>query len=203
MRCFKRIVFTFCVTLLLIALTVGTISMFGKSQTVKADEISVEQWKMIEITLTSSENYTNPYLDVDVEATFTGPGISMTMPGFWDGGNTWKVRFAPTTVGSWTYSTKCTQTTNSGLHGQTGSITVSAYTGNLDIYKHGWALKASSNNRYLTYADGTPFYYFDFTRWGALTSERQNSNDYRFSSQFEALRVQCSADLAFCTGKFK
>jgi hypothetical protein len=44
----------------------------------------------------------------------------MTITGFWDGGQIWKIRFSPTSVGIWTYKTNAR---DAGLNGQTGFIT--------------------------------------------------------------------------------
>jgi hypothetical protein len=128
------------------------------SPTAFAANYRVQQWQAIEIALTSSVAYTDPFEDVDVTATFTGPDKkTIVRPAFWDGGTTWKVRFAPTQTGLWTMTTSATDIKNSGLHHVKRTVECERYSGNLEIYKHGF-LKASSNGRYLTYADGTPFF---------------------------------------------
>ncbi|MFD2334124.1 DUF4038 domain-containing protein [Cohnella sp. GCM10020058] len=150
---------------------------------------AAELWKAVDITLHSSKSYSNPYLDVDISATFTGPGgISLTIPGFWDGGDTWKIRFAPTVTGTWTFMTTASDPTDTGLHGQTGTVVSQPYSGSLSIYKHGF-LKSDSSNRYLTFNDGTPFYWLADTHWMGLSfRERWSaSNDSRWSSQYKAM----------------
>jgi hypothetical protein len=78
------------------------------------------------------------------------------MDGFWDGGNTWKNRKAPITLGTWSYTTS---STNVGLNGKTGSFE---------------AVPSSSNgfNRIhpdnafafaFAYDDGTPFFWLGDT----------------------------------------
>jgi len=179
----RYLAFTLCFLLSLAATCI-----FFKPTVVHADA-SVQQWNATEITLTSTVTYTHPYTDVDVNATFHGPGnVTMTMPGFWDGGNTWKVRFAPPSTGTWTYTTSSSDANNSGLNNQVGTIQCTSYTGSLPIYQHGF-LKPSSSNRYLTYNDDTPFYWLGDTHWSGLVSaERLNiSNDARFSSQFKGM----------------
>jgi len=163
--------------------------MLGFAKEGHAEQLAAEEWKMVEITLTAAGTYANPYKDVDIEATFTAPDqTTMTMPGFWDGGSTWKIRFAPNQAGEWTYSTSATNPADAGLHGKTGTISVTAYRGTLDSYKRGWALKPSANGRYVTYSDGTPFYWLGYTRWGIFKSERYDeSNDPRFDSQFKGI----------------
>ncbi len=141
-------------------------------------DIAVEQWNTAEITLTSSKAYSNPGLDVDVTATFTGPGGSViTRPAFWDGGNVWKVRFAPTLVGKWTYATVSTDAGNTGLHQQTGNVQASAYSGDLPIYKKGF-LKVSPSKRYMIYADGSPFFWMGDTHWQMPDYERDGECNY-------------------------
>src|SRR5262245_7476862 len=57
-----------------------------------------------EWTLHSDHPYTNPFTDVRLEATFTSPsGQTFTLPGFFDGDYTWRVRFNPNASGRWTY----------------------------------------------------------------------------------------------------
>ncbi|NOX67416.1 MAG: DUF5060 domain-containing protein, partial [Chlorobi bacterium] len=139
-----------------------------------AADLSVQKWRVIEIELTSSVSYPNPFYDVDVEAIFTGPdGLVITRPAFWDGDSTWKIRFAPTEIGLWTMTTNATDASNSGLHNITTSVECVSYSGDMDIYKHGF-LKVSDNGRYLTYDDGTPFFYLGDTHW-ILPHERFNT----------------------------
>jgi len=106
----------------------------------------------------------NP-LDDEFDVAFThGSGTTLNMPGFWDGGNTWRVRFAPTKIGEWTYITQFSDTEDSGLHHVKGTINCVPYEGELDIYKRGF-IQADANKRYFTYADGTPFFYLGDTHW--------------------------------------
>ena len=72
-----------------------------------------------EIVLTSTVEYRTPYTEAAIHAVFTGPnGQKMTVPGFWDGEQTWKIRFAAPDEGQWSYETFCTNTADTGLHGQ-------------------------------------------------------------------------------------
>jgi len=60
----------------------------------------------------------------------------ITVPGFWDGENTFKVRFSPPTIGQWNYRTTSSQP---GLNGRTGSFTAIEPTrdnhGPIEIFK--------------------------------------------------------------------
>ena len=57
------------------------------------------------------------------------------------------------------------------------------YSGNLEIYKHGF-LKVSGNGRYLTYDDGTPFFYLGDTHWILAHERFDTSNAPGVTSQF-------------------
>ena len=153
--------------------------------TASAANYKVHQWQAVEIELTSSVTYADSFQDVGVTATFTTPdGRTITRPAFWDGGLTWKVRFAPPRTGLWTMTTSATDARNSGLNHVTRTVRCDPYSGNLAIYKHGF-LKVSKNGRYLTYADGTPFFYLGDTHW-ILSHERfDTSNAPGVASQFK------------------
>ncbi len=145
----------------------------------------VSQWNMVEISLISKLNYTDPFDQVELFATFTGPGgIKIVRPAFWDGDSTWRIRFAPTSTGIWSMLTSCSDETNSGLHTVSKSIKCIPYSGNLDIYKHGF-LKIGDNHRYFVYDDGTPFFYLGDTHWLYIHERFNTSNKKGVASQFK------------------
>ena len=52
----------------------------------------------------SQHAYENPFTGVTVDATFTSPtGKQLTIPGYYDGEQAWRVRFNPNEAGRWTY----------------------------------------------------------------------------------------------------
>ena len=172
---------------LLLIMTAGIVlgtAIFGATTAFAAD-YKIQQWQAVEITLTSSVTYTDPFQDVDVTATFHGPdGKSITRPAFWDGGLTWKVRFAPPQAGLWTVTTSATDSRNSGLDRVSKTVQSDPYSGKLEIYKHGF-LKVSGNGRYFTYADGTPFFYLGDTHWILAHERFDTSNAPGVPSQFK------------------
>jgi hypothetical protein len=155
------------------------------SATAFAAKYRTQQWRAVEIVLTSAVTYDNPFQDVDVTATFTGPDHRViARPAFWDGGRIWKVRFAPPQTGIWKMTTGATDAKNKGLDGVTAMVRCDPYSGNLEIYKHGF-LRVSLNSRYFVYSDGTPFFYLGDTHW-ILSHERFNtSNAPGVGSQFK------------------
>ncbi len=130
--------------------------------------VDVKRWHVFETSMTTSQSYSNAqkYLDVSLWVTFTGPGGTFTVPGFWDGGNTWRVRFAPTAVGSWSYTidSSDTQLDDPSNDGTFNCITLTQQEIDDNPNYRGF-LRMSANSRYLEYADGTPFFYLADTIW--------------------------------------
>ena len=134
------------------------------------ETVSAEKWRAAEIELQSTGEYEYPYLDVDTEATFVSEkGTVIKRKAFYDGDNIWRVRFAPTEEGEWSYITKSSNPEDAGLHGRHGKVVCTPYEGDLDIYKHGF-IQREEGKRYLTYADGTPFFYTADCGWMNLSS---------------------------------
>ena len=124
---------------------------------------TVTEW-----SFTSSKTYPDPFADVDLDVIVTdSSGLERRVPGFWAGGDTWRVRFATPNVGGCTYRTVCSDASNSGLHGQEGSFEVVAYTGSNPLYKHG-PIQIAADKRHFEHADGTPFFWLADTEWMGL-----------------------------------
>ena len=147
----------------------------------------VEQWRSVEISLTSTKKYAKPFEEVDVTATFTGPGGAIiARPAFWDGENKWKIRFAPTEVGVWYFKTFSNDASDAGLNAQEGKVKCVPYSGNLEIYKHGF-LRVSDNKRHLAYRDGTPFFWLADTHWLFAKERFEGSNKAGWPSEFKGM----------------
>ena len=124
-----------------------------------------ETWRATEITFESAKTYLHPLNGPELNVVFTSPsGKQYPVPGFWDGGKTWRVRFAPTEYGVWKYVSTCTNSFDAGLHGKRGTLGANRYRGPLEIYRHGF-IKTAPGVRYFRYADGTPFFYLGDTHW--------------------------------------
>jgi len=146
---------------------------------------SVQEWNVIEITLKSNIAYNDPLNQVEVNATFIGPdGEKLIRPAYWDGGSTFKIRFAPNTVGLWKMVTSCTDINNNGLNNISQTIVCRPYIGNLEIYKHGF-IKVSNNKRYFVYDDGKPFFYLGDTHWLYIHERFSTSNRQGVASEFK------------------
>ena len=135
-----------------------------------ADKIGI--WMKYEKEFVSNVSYDNPLYDVKkFTVRFISPaGRVKQINGFWDGERSWKVRFCPDEYGVWSYNTECSDEKNIGLHQQTGTFECVPNDSKLEIYKKGVIVRPKGDY-YLTYSDGTPFFWTACTAWnGALLS---------------------------------
>lgn len=152
----------------------------------------VPKWNRFEAAFTSVSAYTNPIQQAEFQATFTAPsGERRTIPGFWDGGSTWRIRFAPDQAGEWTYLTDCSDVQNSGLHRRSGRFTCVAATGGSRFSQHG-PVKVSHDKRSLIHDDRTPFFWLGDTAWnGPMKSTHAEWSRYlqeRTRQKFNAVQ---------------
>ncbi len=154
--------------------------------------MKVMTWIASELEFRSTKKYNNSFEDVDVDVVFTLGREKMTVPCFWDGGDTWKVRFSLPKVGTWKYEVISTDKENTGFSGQ-GEIECVKYDGDLEIYKRGF-IKTKPNVRYFMYADGTPFYYLGDTHWG-MSKEEFDEPGYRAGD------IECKSHFKYIVDK--
>jgi hypothetical protein len=109
---------------------------------------AVQQWDTYEVGLKTAETYENPFVEVSLSAVWTHPdsGRSLTVNGFYEGDNTWRIRFMPGELGAWRY---VTESSDPALDGQRGEITCTRPTAS---YLHG-PLRA--DGYHFVHADGT------------------------------------------------
>lgn len=80
-------------------------AMFCYSLAFSASELlRVGQWDRFESSVTNSNPYADPCTDVTLDVTYTRPdGSEVSFWGFYDGGTTWRIRFMPDQLGTWSY----------------------------------------------------------------------------------------------------
>jgi hypothetical protein len=137
-------------------------SVFPQSEIQK-----VEQFAPFEIQLKSTLSYSNPYTDVEVWAEFSNEIDTFLRPGFWDGENTWKIRFAPTdSLNIWRYTTYSSNPNDLGLHNQTGSFQSVPTKSSNELLRNG-TLKMSAGKRSVVQRTGKPFLMVGNTGWAS------------------------------------
>jgi len=141
-----------------------------------AQDATVSLWERWEASFTAVEG-TSPDADFVVELT-SPSGRQYVIPGFWDGGRTWRLRFLADEEGTWRFRSRARRDT--GLDGQSGRFVCrkpEAKPTN-PLLRHG-PIVVSSNGRHLQHVDGTPFFWLGDTVWtGPALSDKDDWNTY-------------------------
>jgi hypothetical protein len=146
----------------------------------------------VEFAFTAAKEYANP-LKEQLTVTFQGPtGKADEVSAFWDGGRTWKVRYSADNTGLYTYQTRASDATDTGLHHKSGQFQVSPYRGRNELYKKG-PPHLSANRRYFVQGYNKPWFWLGDTAWnGALMSTKDEWNTYladRAAKKFSVIQL--------------
>jgi hypothetical protein len=123
-----------------------------------AEPALIHPWEKQELTFTSEKTYANAYTDVVMWVDLVGPDFHKRVYGFWDGGQTFRVRLVATASGTWTW-TSGSEPSDPGLTGKTGVFEARDWT---DAEKaenplrHGF-VRPTPNGHALQHTDGTPY----------------------------------------------
>ena len=131
----------------------------------------IHVWEKQELAFTSARAFANAYTDVTVWVDLTGPNFKKRVYGFWDGGQTFRVRVLATEPGTWTWRSG-SQPVDPGLAGRSGSFVATAWTEEekqRNPLRRGF-LRPTANHHALEHADGTPFFAIGDTWYAAGTN---------------------------------
>lgn len=88
-------------------------------------DLRVRRYDWHDFSARSAQKHVNPYTEVNLLGEFVGPnGKKILIPGFWDGGDGWKLRFAPGLIGDWTWRMRSNDPDLDGLEGAFECIAV-------------------------------------------------------------------------------
>lgn len=138
-----------------VAPAVGSIALTSVTVATPSDPTKVPRYGRIELLVSpSAMTSTKPYEPdpavggVDLTATFTSPAsVAWTVPGYFDG-TSWRVRFAPDSLGAWTCSVSMSDSSGTATLAGPGFTCIASES-------HGWVRVAGTR---LAHADGTPFF---------------------------------------------
>ncbi len=126
-----------------------------------------------EITLNAANAGQNPYTQGPAVAiTFTGTsgnalGKSLTVKGFWDGGNVYRARFAPMAFGNWSWNSS---SSDAGLNAKSGAFTCADSLPTSHISRKGHVRESKIFPYTFAHEDSTPFFIMGDTQWSFGTS---------------------------------
>ncbi|WP_211341794.1 DUF5060 domain-containing protein [Ulvibacterium marinum] len=116
---------------------------------------ATERWDIFEIELKGPKTE-NPFTEIWVQAEFQFKNFRYHVDGFYDGDQTYKIRFMPEHVGKWTYVIK---SNSPEMNGKTGKFRCTPATPN----NHGPV--SVRDTFHFKYADGAPFYVLGTTAY--------------------------------------
>ncbi|MDP2897184.1 MAG: DUF4038 domain-containing protein [bacterium] len=117
----------------------------------------VQQYHVYEVALHGSKEHANPSM-VEVSAAVKGPGLANgVVPAFYDGDNTWRIRFSPTEPGLWEYMTRCEA--DPAMNSQRGQIQCVP---NTHPNMHGGLKVDAEHPHHFIYEDGTRYFLLGF-----------------------------------------
>lgn len=143
-------------------LALASLILISSALKAGADVPRVEQWGMEEVSLQSNTPHANLFTDVELRCRFTSDSRQLEVDGFYDGNQTWKVRFMPEQQGEWTYTTS---SNDPQLNGKSGKFVVRPPSGN----NHGPV--RVRNAYHFVYADGSPFFPLGTTLYNWLNRD--------------------------------
>lgn len=129
--------------------------------------LEADRYGPVELTFYSTKDRINPYLEVDVTAHIQPPPESgepaYDIPGFWDGGNVWRVRWVPRHAGTYSVGVTATDVDDAGLHGQQFSTRVGS---RMSSWAQRGFVEVDPNKPHaLRFDDGTRFWWLGDTQW--------------------------------------
>jgi hypothetical protein len=125
----------------------------------QAVTVEVPRRETHEFTLRGRSHVANPFRDAALVGEFTSPsGKTIVADGFYDGGDTWRLRFAPDEVGEWRYR----------LRGEGVELSEVGLLRCTPSDRKGFIRPDPEHPYSFSYEDGTPFFPMGDTCYGLL-----------------------------------
>jgi len=128
--------------------------------------VKIQQNNVAEFSFVSEAVCGDPFNNVELTVDFCAPdGTVSKVPAFWAGGGIWKARYSSDKTGTHSYTA---HSNDKSLNGASGALEVVPYGGGNPLYSRG-SICRQNNNMFLSYRDGTPFFWLADTWWMGLT----------------------------------
>lgn len=136
-----------------------------------------------EVSLSATGRHANPYVELTADATLTEPDgrTTRTLPLFWDGGETWRFRFAPDKTGTWKWTVK---SADGGLNGKSGTFECVASN------RRGSIQPMAGAPRHFQYQNGDRMWFFGDTAWAYVTDSAEEKHDRAAAERYVSNRAR-------------
>lgn len=155
---------------------------FALCAPLRAQTAAVPLFAPHEVSFTATGTYTNPYVELTADATLTEPDgrTTRTLPLFWDGAATWKMRFAPDKIGTWRWTVK---SADRGLEGRSGSFECVASN------RRGSIQPMAGAPRHFQYQNGERMWFLADTAWAYVTDGVEEKHDRAAAERYVSNRA--------------
>lgn len=130
---------------------------------------AIPKYEIVEIAFEVTNQYENPFVELDAEAELYRPdGSVWSIPLFWDGGQTWKLRISPDIEGEWSYKIS---STDNGLKGKSGKFNCTKSTG------RGSVRPMKDYPYHFQYQNGEKMWFMGDTQWALFTDNSKEKHN--------------------------
>ncbi len=148
-------------------------SMMGQADRITSHEeaiVQVPKFGIFERSFQHAGSCANPYTQLAATAQLTAPDgqAARRIPLFWDGDRTWRFRFSPDTVGTWSWTTR---SEDAGLDGHSGSVEV------VPSDLKGSIRPMAGHPYHFERQDGSRFWFLGDTAWSLYTDSAEQQHD--------------------------
>ena len=145
------------------------------------------KWEVVELRFQTQTGHKQPF-EVEFGAVLQhADGDRLQIPGCFDGGKKWLLRFCPNKIGTWNYSTYSSMPE---LAGKVGSIQVVE---NHRDWQHGPIEVSAATPQRFSYADGSPYFLMAFELDWLFALDAENEEGIPRTRQL----ISCVADHGF------
>ncbi len=165
-----------------LALAVAAGSVVTAAQSVAAMR-PVPCFAVHEVAFTAAGTYANPYVQLSADATLVEPDGHTTrqVPLFWDGGQTWRFRFAPDRPGAWRWTVK---SADRGLDGQSGAFEC------IPSKLRGSLQPRADASHHFQYQNGEHMWFLGDTAWAYGCDSTEEKHDRAAAERYATNRAR-------------
>ncbi|MGC9350190.1 MAG: DUF4038 domain-containing protein [Anaerolineae bacterium] len=132
--------------------------------------MQIPRYGIFEASLVQTTRADNPYVEIWAEVQLTEPDgkTFRKIPLFWDDGRTWRFRFSPDKLGTWTWRTR---SIDAGLDSASGTFEV------VDSGRAGSLRPMTGHPYHFERQDGSRFWFLGETAWSLFVDSAEQQHD--------------------------
>jgi hypothetical protein len=151
---------------------------------------NVERFGLFETSFQAAGRYANPYTEVNAEARWKRPdGSTRSIPLFWDGGTTWKLRLSPDLPGEWSFTVRAN---DRGLDGKAGSFTC------VPSRRRGSIQPMKGFTHHFQYQNGERMWFMGDTAWALCTDNKEEKHNRAAAERYLDTRAAQGFNVVHC-----